>query len=132
MTIKELNLPKEEKFMKEFLSTSQMHVIRRSTNNEDTRNPTNSILLFIDKVTNALISTKKFSEETWMHSMSVCQHNPKILLECYRSADSSFLNIRKYKTTLRLKDEYLMFLLHLNEDFDDDLLQDTINLLGFE
>lgn len=34
--------------------------------------------------------------------------------------------------TARLKDAYIYCLLHLNEDFDDDLLYDCINLLEID
>ena len=31
-----------------------------------------------------------------------------------------------------MRDEYMMWLLYLNEDFDDDLLQDVMESLGYE
>ena len=31
--------------------------------------------------------------------------------------------------TVDIKDHYLLMLLHLNEDFDEDLLMDTVDLL---
>ena len=31
-----------------------------------------------------------------------------------------------------MRDEYMQMLLHLNEDFDDDILLDAMNILGFK
>ena len=39
------------------------------------------------------------------------------------------LRVRVIDNTLELRDFYMFMLEHINEDFDDDLLQDTISLL---
>ena len=40
------------------------------------------------------------------------------------------LKVNKFKL-ISLDDAYLQMLLHLNEDFNDDILLDTMNQLGF-
>ena len=42
--------------------------------------------------------------------------------------DGSIVEVRRRRTFL-LRDAYMSFLLHLNEDFDDDLLLETVVLL---
>ena len=39
------------------------------------------------------------------------------------------LRLRVFNTELTYRDAFLLMLLHLNEDFDDDLLQEAIELL---
>ena len=64
--------------------------------------------------------------------MQICQYNPSIFVEWCNTKNQE-LNLR-VKTTYKfiVKDILLHFLLELNEDFDDDLLQDALQLLGFD
>ena len=42
------------------------------------------------------------------------------------------MQVKKMKFDPSMKDAYMQMMLHLNEDFDDDLLMDSMNSLGFE
>ena len=52
-------------------------------------------------------------------------------LDVYVSAEESQWMIigRVIFTSMAIRDVYMLLLLHLNEDFDDDLLCDTMNLI---
>ena len=39
------------------------------------------------------------------------------------------LRLRIFSSEINFRDAYMIMLLHLNEDFDDDLVQDAIGLL---
>ena len=39
------------------------------------------------------------------------------------------LRLRVFNTELTYRDAFLLMMLHLNEDFDDDLLQEAMELL---
>ena len=66
------------------------------------------------------------------YSVNICQHDPSKMVEWYDKieVDKSILVITAEECSL--KENYIRFLLHLNEDFDDDLLQDSLEILGFE
>ena len=53
--------------------------------------------------------------------------DPEFYLEAQHDLDQMILHIKR--SVFLLKERYMMFLLHLNEDFEDDLLQDAIELL---
>ena len=40
------------------------------------------------------------------------------------------LRLRIFNTGINFRDGFMLMLLHLNEDFDDDLLQDAMEMLG--
>ena len=90
------------------------------------------MLFFMDKSTNKCVLTKKLGGQVYNYNMAICQHNPKILFEWYNQYNGSSLLLLRKTTSWTMKDEYLMSLIHLEDDFDDDLLQDAMNLLGFE
>ena len=66
-------------------------------------------------------------------NLAPCQHHPDILVgwSCMSAKSGSEIIVTK-KKICSIKDSYLMWLLHLNEDFDDDILQDSMELLGYE
>ena len=65
------------------------------------------------------------------HSKMV-QYDPSAFLEWFNPNKEEFLLKVRVTKNINLKDGIFQFLLHLNEDFDDDLLQDSMELLGFE
>jgi hypothetical protein len=58
----------------------------------------------------------------------VCDFDPSVLIEFYRSKDSETVFVRRMRP-LQMKDAYMQFLEHLSDNFDDDLLQDALDLL---
>ena len=65
---------------------------------------------------------------------SAIKHHPKVCMYSYKWAYSfpRLMNSElKFTVTTQanLKDIYMDMLLHINEDFDDDLLQDAIELI---
>ena len=61
-----------------------------------------------------------------------CSSQPAFLLwKKHIREFSAMLEVTKIES-LRFKDAFMLMLLHLNEDFDDDLLYDCICLLGQE
>ena len=91
----------------------------------------NSILIFADNDKHKLIQDYKTDESTFRHKIYICQHSPLILVEWFNpSSDNCTLAIRK--TVYCLKDHYLQWLLHLNDNFDDDLLLDCLKLLSLD
>jgi hypothetical protein len=58
--------------------------------------------------------------------------DPYLTIECVQDADNvenDCLLVLK-TSLLPLKARYMQFLLHCNKNFDDDLLQDSLELLG--
>ena len=55
--------------------------------------------------------------------------DPDFFLEAQLKLDPKKLHIKKMSVFL-LRDRYMSFLLHLNEDFDDDLLFDSLEVLN--
>jgi hypothetical protein len=54
--------------------------------------------------------------------------DPSLLVESIQVKKDETLAITLRKP-IELQDAYMMFLLHLNEDFDDDLLLEAVDLL---
>ena len=86
--------------------------------------------VFIDyKTCSIMCSMEEDSTPTHVNN---CTHNSSILLEwCNENHDNANIVVRTTKI-LEFKNEFLHFLLHLNEDFDDDLLQQAMQLLGYQ
>ena len=61
------------------------------------------------------------------NGLKVCGHDPTLLLNWFFL--DQLLFVRMIKGKLSLKNAYMLMLLYLNEDFDDDLLLDAILLL---
>ena len=53
--------------------------------------------------------------------------DPEFYLEAQHDLDQMILLIKR--SVFLLKERYMSFLLHLNEDFDDDLLLDSLDVL---
>jgi hypothetical protein len=88
-----------------------------------------SSIFYVDNETEEVVFT-----ETWKQP----KNWPNYFFPCWK--DSSFTRAEyddkkfeevtlEIKEIMDLRNQYLQFLLHLNEDFDDDLLQDAISLL---
>ena len=54
--------------------------------------------------------------------------NPEFFLEAQLKLYPKMIHIKRTSVFL-LKERYMSFLLHLNEDFDDDLLLDSLGVL---
>ena len=63
--------------------------------------------------------------------MNRCQFDPNTLVVKAYDKAMCRLTVRTIKP-FRLKEVYLQLMLHLNEDFDDDLLIDALRLLKRE
>jgi hypothetical protein len=65
------------------------------------------------------------------HCFQLCGHDSAILVEWFHAEDSFKVVVRRTmpKLNFEMKEEYLHILLHIYEDFDDDLLQEAIELL---
>ena len=70
-------------------------------------------------------------ESSW-RNIHACQHNNSLLIEWLRPKSEKGDIIVKRTAFHNMRDEYLGWLLALNDNFDDDLLQDAMWLLGYE
>ena len=66
---------------------------------------------------------KTLSDNASLRVFQVCDYDPSILIE------SIGQNIVRKWRMFEVKEQYMQMILHLNEDFDDDLLLDVLNLL---
>ena len=55
--------------------------------------------------------------------------NPHVLVEYVWDKETNKVGVRKVHP-YRLKDIYMHYLEHLNDNFDDDLLSDALDLIG--
>ena len=90
------------------------------------------MLYLMEKDSKKTVLISKLGGQVYNYRIAVCQHHPAMLFECYSQHPENNLLIVRKTTSWSRKDSYLMWLLHLNEDFDDDLLQEAMSLLGFE
>ena len=77
-------------------------------------------------------------ESLALTKLSRCSYDPQILMAVIEEKDEKkgkegmmVMRVRLMKP-FRMKDYYLQLLLHLNDDFDDDLLLDSLRLLNKE
>ena len=76
---------------------------------------------------------EKFEKTIWSYKSQVCWYNPKLFIVWYQKGkEEEHTIVIKTTRPCYFKENYLQCLLHLNEDFDDDLLQDAMILLGFD
>ena len=55
-----------------------------------------------------------------------CDYDPDVLMLGAIDRQNDRIMIKYFKASLPMKDMYMNMLLNINEDFDDDLLQDTL------
>lgn len=55
-----------------------------------------------------------------------CDYDPDVLMLGAIDRLNDRITIKYFKASLPMKDLYMNMLLNINEDFDDDLLQDTL------
>ena len=71
------------------------------------------------------------SQETKNYKFKVCNYDSNMMVTWFRIR-KDFTNIVKKMGLLSIKEVYLSFLLHMNEDLDDDILLDIIELVSKE
>ena len=63
-----------------------------------------------------------------MKTQQFCNYDPDILL--FRKVDNKEkITTLTEKRYIEIKDTYLLMFLHINDNFDDDLLMDAIDIL---
>ena len=92
--------------------------------------------MVVEKKTLCFINTETEKTEfeidikNWRyHSLRNCDHSPSTLVAISQDILKKTIKLRIIEC-FRIKDKYMHLLLHLNEDFDDDLLSDALNVLG--
>ena len=73
----------------------------------------------------------KVSKTRHNDEYSVCSYDGTMLMSFMRKKSQNTIELKKSKV-ISLKDTYMQMLLHKNEDFDDDFLLDSMNILGQE
>ena len=62
------------------------------------------------------------------HHLHLYEHSPELMVDWYKKRKSDIVYVNKLRV-FEMKDIFMNMLLHMNEDFDDDLLLDAINVL---
>ena len=58
----------------------------------------------------------------------ICEFDPEVYIESSICSSNGVVKMRKFRPVL-LKNFYMQGLLHINQDFDDDLLSDCMDIL---
>jgi hypothetical protein len=106
-------------------SYSVFHTCRSSISGTSIESP----IFYVDNQTEEVVFTEIWKQpKNWPNYFFPCWKDSSFTRPEYD--DKKFEEVTlEIKEIMDLSNQYLQFLLHLNEDFDDDLLQDAMSLL---
>ena len=89
------------------------------------------MLAFANSKTNEVLQIVQIDKSCMYHHANTCQYDPSLLVEWWKQNNVEEVRVKKTRS-ISMRSMFMHFLLCLNQDFDDDLLQDALKLLGYE